>query len=241
MSAVAGERRARGRPPGIAGRLGGRAHVVRTTALSIALAVVVAVACGLLAPGSREVVTGIGDLPARPQDEVRVAAEVWFTLAVASLAVLTTILWWRPWRPRGGSGGEPDPVEDARGPVGLGIATAAALVQTAVAIVAWRVTVSLRGFAEPGEIGEDRIAAPILSGTVSVWVAAAAAVLTYLVLVIVAPTSALTSRPPAGSETGDDPSAGGIAQGGVRPGGEPSRAVSPGSRRVRDGGQVSSS
>lgn len=191
----------------VARHTGGRTHLRQTAWISVLLSVLAGVVCGLLAPGSHEVVTDIGDLPAWPQDEVRVAAEVWFTIVLAALAIVTTILWWRPFRRRPILDNDPaadndlaappepaDPVEAARGPIGLVIATAGALVQTGIAMLAWHSAVALRGFAEPGEIGSDRIAAPVLSSTTVLWVAGLCAVVTYLVLTILAPTSALTSR-----------------------------------------------
>lgn len=178
--------------------------MVRTAATGLLLSVLAGVGCALAAAGSYEVVTAIGDLPATPQDEARVAAEVWFTIALSAVAVITTVLWWRPVRRRAarhaaghhkdaGPATIGDPVEAARGPVGLGVATAAAFVQTGIAMLVWRATVGLRGFPGPGEIGQARIAAPILSSTSALWVTALCAALTYIVLVIVAPTSSLRS------------------------------------------------
>lgn len=207
----------------VARHTGGRVHLVQTVLISVVLSVLAGVGCGLLAPGSHEIATDIGDLPAWPQDEVRVAAEVWFTIVLGILAIVTTILWWRPFRRRLSPLDEDspeladptevagpvesveradaaDPVEAARGPIGLVIATAAALVQTGIAMLAWHAAVALRGFDAPGEIGSDRIAAPILSSTTVLWVAGVCAVITYLVLVILAPTSALTSRSPEAGE-----------------------------------------
>lgn len=208
MTMIAMPHSTSGWPDRIARYAGGRAHLFSTTLISVVLSVLAAVLCGVLAPGSHEVLTDIGDMPAWPQDEVRVAAEVWFTIALSVVAVMTTIIWWRPFGSRRAVTAGANPVETARGPIGLGIVTAAAIVQTGLAMLAWHLTVSLRGFADPGEIGSDRIAAPVLSSTTALWVAAASAVLTYLVLVIMAPTSALTRRPaetPASSAEPETP------------------------------------
>lgn len=194
MSAPVAERES-AHPRGVVGVLGGRRHLRRVGWGSLLAAVLVAVACALLAPGSHEFLTGYGDLPVNPQDEVRVSAEVWFTLATAVLAVLTTIWWWFPI----GDRTEPSDdgrrlVERARGPLGLVIATGAAVLQTAVALLVWKLVVVLRGF-DAGEPGIGHLAAPVISSTAALWVAGLAAVLTYLVLVIVAPTSDLTREP----------------------------------------------
>lgn len=194
------------RRSGLARYAGGRSHLARVLLAGVTLSILTGLLCALLAPGSHVVHTEIGDLPVRPQDEMRVAAEVWLTGAVAVLAVLTTVLWWRPWPPRASPAGL-DPVEQARGPLGLGISAAAAVVQAAIAMSIWQLTVSLRGFAAPGEIGDDRIAAPILSSAAALWVAAGCAVLTYLALTVMASTSSLTAAPPEaispGSRRGD--------------------------------------
>lgn len=191
---------------------GGRRHLVRTALISLVLSVIAAVICAMTAPGSHEVVTQIGDLPAWPQDEVRVAAEVWLTLAMCLVAVVTTVLWWRPGRARQRSAPMPhdvepaaraaaqaqaahvDPVEAARGPVGVGIAVVAAIAQTGIAKLVWLLTVSLRGFESAGAVGTDRIAAPVLSSTTAMWAAGVCAVLTYVVLTIAASNSDLRSR-----------------------------------------------
>lgn len=203
-----------GAPGRLTARAGGARHLRRTALTVLALAVLVAVGCALLAPGSREVRTTIGDLPAWPQDEARIAAEVWFTLALGAVAVLGTLLWWRPLRRAPGQPGDADPVQAARGPVGLAVAAVAAVLQTGVAMLAWRAVVALRGFPGPGAIGDDRIAAPVLSSTTPMWVAGVCAVITYLVLVILAPSSALVT-----SAVRREPDADEV------------RSVSPGSRR----------
>lgn len=180
---------------GIVGVLGGRRHVRRAGWVSLLTAVLVAVACAMLASGSHEFLTGFGDLPVNPQDEVRVSAEVWFTLATAVLAVLTTMLWWFPIGNRADQSGDGRRlVERARGPLGLVITTGAAVLQTAVALLVWKMVVVLRGF-DGGEPGIGHLAAPVISSTAALWVAGLVAVLTYLVLVIVAPTSDLAREP----------------------------------------------
>ncbi|WP_134322490.1 hypothetical protein [Cumulibacter soli] len=209
------------RPSGIARAVtaaGGRAHLVRTALISLVLSVIAAVICALMAPGSHEVVTQIGDMPAWPQDEVRVAAEVWLTLAMCVVAVVTTVLWWRPWHSRPGASPMPhdvdpaaqsavqahapaqthaaqvDPVEAARGPVGVGIAVVAAIAQTGIGMLVWMPTVALRGFESAGAVGTDRIAAPVLSSTTAMWAAGLCAVLTYIVLTFAASNSDLRSQ-----------------------------------------------
>ncbi len=143
----------------------------------LAAAAIVAAVCAMLAPGSREISTEIGDLPVNSQDEMRVSAEVWFTIAMGALAILTTVLWWRRglWR----------------GPLGLAVAVVVAALQTGFGIVVWVVVVSLRGFDSEVELGSEYLKAPVLTGTSSMWVAAVAATLTYIALVILADRSDL--------------------------------------------------
>lgn len=152
-------------------------RATRTVLLVLTAATIVAVSCAMMAVGSREIRTQIGDMPVNSQDEVRVGAEVWFTLAMAALAILTTVLWWRrgPWR----------------GPFGLAVAVVVAALQTGFGIVVWVVVVSLRGFDSEVELGAEYLKAPVLTGTSSMWVAAVAATLTYIALVILAERSDL--------------------------------------------------
>lgn len=152
-------------------------RATRTVLLVLSAATIVAVACAMLAVGSREIRTQIGDMPVNSQDEVRVGAEVWFTLAMAALAILTTVLWWRrgPWR----------------GPLGLGLAAGMAAAQTGFGILVWTAVVAMRGFGTEVEVGAEHVKAPVISGTSSMWVAAVAATLTYIALVILAERSDL--------------------------------------------------
>lgn len=151
-----------------------------TLVLVLVAAAVVAVTCAMLAPGSLEYVTDIGDMPVNAQDEMRVAGEVWFAIAMGALAIVTTIVWWRRavWR----------------GPAGLALAAAAASVQTGVGALIWWGVVRLRGFDTPTAVGAEHLKAPVLGSTASLWLAAVCAVLTYIALAIIAPRSDLTPQ-----------------------------------------------
>lgn len=160
----------------LADRAAGR-RLLSTLALVLLAAVIVAVTCAMLAPGSQEFRTEIGDMPINAQDEMRVVGEVWFAIAMGALAVLTTIVWWRRdlWR----------------GPVGLVLAAGMAAVQTAVGILVWRVIVSLRDFQTAVPNGTEHLKAPVIASWSSLWLAAVCATLTYIAVTILAPRSDL--------------------------------------------------
>lgn len=171
-----------------------RTWVVRRAGLLLAAVAVVfalaAVVLALLAPGSREVMTSIGDLPVSPQDEMRVSAEVWFSLVMGALALPLAIAWWRAL---------------PRGPLGMVGAALGAASLTGLGSLVWRLVVSLRGFSGAAA-GEEHLKAPVLTSTAAMWVAAVVATVTYLVLAIVAersdllPASAMDRRGPADVE-----------------------------------------